>query len=168
MSSMRCCLSHTVKAEDIMTTDVVCLNESLDLHECEKILLDRGISGAPVVDEKGRLLGVLSKTDIVNHHYCSGEAEGGGDDALTTESAAGCHVFEYSSPKAGALMTPVPCIASVHTSLVDLAALMVDHELHRVVICHNRKVVGIVSSFDIMRAVAGRPLAAMAQRAKSA
>ena len=163
---MHQCLSLTMKAGDIMSTDVVCLNENLDLRECEKLLLDRGISGAPVVDDKGHLRGVLSKTDIVNHHYISGEDEGSGDESLKIERSAGSHVFEYSTPTAAALMTPVPCTASVNTNLEDLAALMVEHELHRVVICRNRKVVGIVSSLDIMRAVAGKPLSERRDRAE--
>lgn len=146
-----------IKARDIMTRDIVCLYQDTDLHECEKLLLDRGISGAPVVDEEGRLLGVLSKTDIVSHHFASGEEEGGDERSLRVEKTAGSHVFEYNSPLARDLMSPVPCTAAESCSLGALAALMVRREVHRVVITKEGRVVGIVSTMDILRAIATEP-----------
>lgn len=152
-----------IRATDVMTRDVFCLNETLDLHECEKLLLERGISGAPVVDDKGRLLGVLSKTDIVSHHFTSGEEEGGDERSLIVEKTAGSHVFEYKSPLARDLMSPVPCTAAESCCLGALAALMVRKEVHRVVITREERVVGIVSTMDILRAIATEPDAKCAE-----
>lgn len=146
-----------MKAADIMTRDVVCLNEELDLHECEKILLERAISGAPVVDTEGRLLGVLSKTDLLSHHYVSGEEEGGAADSPRVQTPRGTHVFRYEMPTARDVMTPVPCIATEWATIGELATLMVRREVHRIVICRQRKVVGIVSSMDVLRAIATEP-----------
>ena len=149
---------HTgTKARDVMTREIVCLNQDADLHECEKLLLDRGISGAPVVDEEGRLLGVLSKTDIVSHHFASGEEEEGDERSLRVEKTAGSHVFEYNSPRARDLMSPVPCTAGESCTLGALAALMVRRQVHRIVITRNERVVGIVSTMDILRAIATEP-----------
>jgi CBS domain-containing protein len=146
-----------MKARDIMTSDVVCLNQDLDIHECEKLLLERRISGAPVVDDEGHLLGVLSKTDIVSHHFVSGQEEGGGEDSLVIEGETGAHVFEYNSPRARDLMSPVPCTATESSTLRELAGLMVQREVHRVIITRRWKVVGIVSTMDILRAIAAPP-----------
>ena len=146
--------NDTIKAWEIMTPDVVCLNDELDLHECERLLVERGISGAPVVDQNGHLLGVLSKTDLVTHHLASGEEEGGGEDSLRLEEVAGSHVFEYNTPRARALMSPLPCTATETCSLGELAALMIERGVHRVVILRQRKIVGIVSTMDILRVVA--------------
>lgn len=143
-----------IRATDVMTRDVLCLNEALDLHECEKLLLEKGISGAPVVDDEGRLIGVLSKTDLVTHHFTAGEEEGADEDSLQREAVAGSHVFEYSSPRARDLMSPVPCTAPEHCSLRALAAIMVQRGVHRVVITRHWRVVGIVSTMDILKAIA--------------
>jgi CBS domain-containing protein len=152
------CTNDTLKASDIMTRDVVCLNEDLDLRECERILLDRGISGAPVVDIEGRLRGVLSKTDLITHHYADGEdiSDGG---AYRLEGVRGAHVVQVSPMVARDIMTPVPCVATEWATLGELASLMVRREVHRVVICQERKPIGIVSSMDILRAIADEPQA---------
>jgi CBS-domain-containing membrane protein len=154
---MSVCSIENVKAADIMTRDVVCLNEELDVRECEKILLDRGISGAPVVDSEGNLRGVLSKTDLISHHYTAGEEESGKPGPYRVSDLHGAFVFEMATPLARDIMTPVPCVASEWTTINELAALMARREVHRVVICRSRKVVGIVSSMDILRAIAKEP-----------
>ena len=151
---MSTCTAERITAQDIMTSDIVCLNEDLELRECEKILLEKGISGAPVVDVAGHLLGVLSKTDLVSHHFNYGEEGTGEKPTYKVENADGFHVVEFNTPKARDLMTPVPCVATEWATIHDLAALMVHKEVHRVVICRRRKIVGIVTSMDILRAIA--------------
>lgn len=153
---MAICAVENIKAGDIMTKEVVCLNEDLDLHECEKILLNKGISGAPVVDLEGHLKGVLSKTDLVTHHYVGGE-EAREDVPYKMQDVRGAYVVDYNTPSAGDMMTPVPCVATEWATIGEIAALMVRRQVHRVVICKNRKVIGIVSSMDILRAIAKEP-----------
>ena len=154
--------NDTITARDIMTRDVVFLNHQLDLHECEKVLLEHGISGAPVVDDKGRLLGVLSKTDLVSHHFTSGEEEGGGEDSFVMEKAPGTSIFEPEAARARDVMSPGTCTATELSGLGELAALMVERKMHRIVIMRHGMVVGIVSTLDILRAIASRPVAAAA------
>lgn len=146
--------TERLAARDIMTSDVVCLNEDLDIHECEKILLEKGISGAPVVDMQGHLRGVISKTDLVHYHFDRGDEELDEGETYRIQDVAGSHVVDFNTPSAKDVMTPVPCVAEESSSIAELAALMVRREVHRVVICRGRKVVGIVSSMDILKAIA--------------
>ncbi len=155
---MAICAVENIRAGDIMTKEVVCLNEDLDLHECEKILLNKGISGAPVVDVDGHLKGVLSKTDLVTHHYVGGE-EAREDISYKMEDVRGAYVVDYNTPSAGDMMTPVPCVATEWATIGEIAALMVRRQVHRVVILKDRRVIGIVSSMDILRAIAQEPAA---------
>ncbi|MFQ5701945.1 MAG: CBS domain-containing protein [Acidobacteriota bacterium] len=141
-------------ATDIMSPDVVCLNEDLDMHECERILIDREISGAPVVDAHGRLRGVLSKTDLIAYHY-SEQGEGTTPSPLYRIGGnRGGRIVEFDAPSARDVMTPVPCVATEGATLDELAALMSRKHVHRVVICRDRRVVGIVTTMDIMHAIA--------------
>ena len=54
-----------VLARDLMLTDVVTLSPELSLVDAQRVLLETGISGAPVVDETQRVVGVLSSSDLL-------------------------------------------------------------------------------------------------------
>src|SRR5262245_37209508 len=57
----------TLAAADLRTGNVVSLSETATLHEAVALLTDRGFSGAPVINEAGRPVGVLTQSDIVTH-----------------------------------------------------------------------------------------------------
>ena len=52
-------------ARDIMSTEVICVHEETDLRDLAKMFLEQGITGAPVVDKDGNLVGVISQTDLL-------------------------------------------------------------------------------------------------------
>jgi len=52
-------------ARDIMTSELITINESTSLEDALKLLINHKITGLPVVDDKGRLLGILSEYDII-------------------------------------------------------------------------------------------------------
>src|SRR3954454_22560515 len=54
-------------AAELMTEQVVSIPEDAPLHEAVAVLIDRGFSGAPVINEAGRPVGVISQSDIVVH-----------------------------------------------------------------------------------------------------
>jgi CBS domain-containing protein len=66
------------KASDIMTRDVVVLHPSDRLAEAVRLLLHERVSGAPVVDERGVCVGVLSATDVLNYDEARAPATAGG------------------------------------------------------------------------------------------
>ena len=53
------------KAQDIMTTPVITVTENIDIKELAKLLTSKRISGVPVVDDKGALLGIVTETDLL-------------------------------------------------------------------------------------------------------
>ena len=70
---------HSIKAKDYMTANLVTLSPDTSVMEAIRILLDKGISGAPVVDKMGRLVGLLSEKDcmrVATHAGYYGEAGG--------------------------------------------------------------------------------------------
>jgi Mg/Co/Ni transporter MgtE len=54
-------------AKDIMNPHVVSVTDTMDLREVAKIFMEEGITGAPVVDEMGHLVGVISQSDLVEY-----------------------------------------------------------------------------------------------------
>ena len=55
-------------AKDVMSNEVVCVPRDMDLRDLAKLFLEKGFSGAPVVDGSGDLVGVISQTDLLYYH----------------------------------------------------------------------------------------------------
>jgi CBS-domain-containing membrane protein len=150
------CLSRSLleqTAEDLMSRDVVCIPSSASLRAAARRLIEAGVSGAPVVDEDGRCLGVLSHTDLARF-LAKGEvcflsdsevfAEWQMDDV---EALPGEEVSRY--------VTRGAITAAAQTPVGELASLMSDARVHRVLITDGRgRIIGIVSSLDVLRALA--------------
>ena len=140
-------------AEDLMSRDVICIPATASLRTAARRLIESGVTGAPVVDDDGRCVGVLSHTDLAR--FLAREqpcpvaenevfAEWQLDDV---ESLPGEEVARY--------LTRSAITASGLTRIGELAELMCDARVHRVLITDPRgKVIGIVSSLDVLRAEA--------------
>ena len=151
----------TATAADLMTSPVYVLKADMDVREAVSTFDKHGISGAPVVDSEGDLVGVLSQTDIV-HWYL------GRDDELVVDTdywhradvqpasvPAGFKVIDTNVPMVSELMTPVTVAATADTSAARLAALMVEWKVHRVIVTHRGdQVAGIVSALDLLKVFA--------------
>jgi len=104
-----------------------------DTRAALEILLEEHISGAPVVDASGRLLGVLSQTDLL----------------LEVAERAGP---EPSSVRVGQVMTPLVLAVYETVGVPQAAALMASEGVHRLlVVSAAGDLVGILSSLDVMR-----------------
>jgi len=114
----------------VMTRDVTCVAADDAVDALEEILLTRGISGAPVVDELGRPVGMVSKTDLVASHYASLKA----------------------GTTVGDIMMPGPFCLATTESIAKAAGLMAFEGVHRVaVVGEDGRVVGIIAALDILR-----------------
>jgi len=147
-------------ARDIMTTDVVSVESGTSLRELERIFLEKGISGAPVVDEAGNLVGVISQTDLVYYHLTRSDTPVRDSDFYrmaeleASFAGTGFHVEDYNTGWVHEMMTPVVHTAGPDTPVADLAQLMILARIHRVLITENQKVVGLVSAMDLMGVLA--------------
>lgn len=150
-------------AKDVMTRDVVCVRTGTNLRELEKIFLERRISGAPVLDEKDRLVGVISQTDLVYYHLTREDRPFHESDfyrAAELDRAfegSGYHIEDYDIGLVGEMMTPVVHTAASETPVEDLARRMAEKRIHRMIITKGSKVVGMVSAMDLLKVIAGMP-----------
>jgi CBS domain-containing protein len=123
----------TLYASDVMIKDVLTVKESTPLKEVAKVLSERKITGAPVVDVNGNLLGVISETDIIRKTNSIGA---------------------WSPNTAGQIMTKPAVTVSPNETLQRICELMYNRSIHRVVVAEDRKIVGIITTMDILRAIA--------------
>ena len=140
-----------MQAKDIMTTNVVTASPSMTLKETAALLADHGIMGAPVVNAAGFLVGVISQTDLVRHER---EKSGGTPnyyvDPETRERLALASVGGGARVKD--LMTPLVISAGREDDVFDVARMMIDQRIHRVIIAEDNKLYGIVTTTDLLKA----------------
>ncbi|HLM45996.1 MAG TPA: CBS domain-containing protein [Myxococcaceae bacterium] len=135
--------------EEVMAREVIAVRPDTSLQLAAEQLLEHGISGMPVIDEEGQLVGMLSKTDVVRHQLEDGEA--------TVENLpSGQHLLEGTTVED--VMTPQVLAVWEGASLMDAAKIMVNAGVHRVpVVSRSGFLVGLISNTDIVRWVAGLP-----------
>lgn len=159
-----------VKVGRIMTPRVVTVAPYDDIREAARVLADHRISGALVTDRSGRPLGVLSTSDIVRFDVETQEAKTEEDRSFYETPATWSESedeFRYPDEDqewdqedgrvatVADRMTERVIAVDVATPLPAVARLMVSEKVHRVFVRSEGKIVGVVSTMDIVRAVAG-------------
>ena len=137
------------KAEEIMSTDVVTVHPKDSLHTVAKVLSDNNTSGAPVVDDIGRIVGIVSEHDIVNYLSTFDEKELEVVDSEGLPRLAQIYIQASAKPVEEVMITEV-VYAKPETNIEELARLMTENNINRVPIVVKGKMVGIVSRMDIL------------------
>lgn len=150
-------------AKDIMNPDVVLVHDDMSVHELAATLTQHGISGAPVLDGDGRLVGVVSLSDIVANDgkrqaIRGGEHVGdfflqGWEDELDETDMRPFHVVEDEGLTVADILTSVVYTVDENTDIATMADSMIQGRIHRLVVTRDDAVVGIVSTLDMLKAV---------------
>lgn len=150
-----------VTARDIMHHDVITVPYATPLSEVERIMSDNRISGAPVTDEAGRIVGIISLSDIIARYTEDPDARprrGPGFYHLSSEEMLDEDYDSFEVPKesedtAEDVMTAQIYSVSASAGLKDIAALMCEHRIHRVLVAENGRHVGLISTMEILDAL---------------
>lgn len=151
-----------LRARDVMQRDVISVRAGDPLDEVERALADARVSGLPVLDEDGQMLGVLSAKDLVRHRAEDAEVPedlGFEDtvlDADETEPVAYRRTLGGKACAGDVMSTDVATVGP-DADLVEVARTMVDREVHRLMVVERGRLVGIVSTMDVLRPIAGLP-----------
>ena len=152
-----------VKARDIMRTDVVTVSDSASLTEAVQRLAEARISGMPVTDEAGRVIGIVSIRDVLDFlsenpdqrrvfaprsYYLASF-----DEDLPAEQFDEIEVPEDIEATVADVMTAEIYSVQVDASLDEVARALVEHRVHRVLVTESRRHVGLVSALDVLTAL---------------
>jgi CBS domain-containing protein len=142
----------------IMTKDVFTVQPEMSVRELAQHLSHRRISGAPVVDGQGNLVGVVSQTDLAafaSHSLPSERDPQAFYQGIWMSAPPDRAVLERMSSRATVadIMAPYVYFATEDTSLVEVADLMLKRSIHRTIVLREGVVVGIVSCLDVIRAL---------------
>jgi CBS domain-containing protein len=148
---------------EIMTTHVVTVTPDTSVETLTNLFLERGFSGAPVIDSSGRAVGIVSKTDLLRESF--DRADGEPDDEPVSVSRGGIqiplgrgmHEQRGGGTTARDVMTPLAFTMPANASIARASALMALEGVHRVpVVAGDGKVAGILSALDVLRWLARR------------
>jgi CBS domain-containing protein len=144
-----------MNASDIMTTEVVTVTEQTPVREVVKILLARRISGAPVVDADGRVIGLVSEGDLLRRAELGTQKKRGSWLTFFTGTATLADDYVRSHGEvAGDIMTKHVIAVAPTATLADIADLMEERRVKRLPVIDGEKLVGIVSRSNLLRALA--------------
>ncbi len=145
-------------AKDIMTKKVVTVKPDTSIEELSALFVKHGISGAPVVDDAGRLFGVVTENDLIsqNKRLHIPTVISFLDAAIYLESS---RKFEQELKRMAATKVADICARKVititeNTTVVDIATIMSEKQVHLLPVVRDGKVVGIVGKRDVVKAVA--------------
>lgn len=143
-----------MQAKDVMTSPVVTVSPETPVTDVARLLLERHISAAPVVDESGKLLGIVSEGDLMRRPEAGTERRPSW--WLTLISDAQDEAREYLKSHgltARDVMTTHVLAVDEETALGEIATLLEKHRIKRVPVVRDGRVVGIVSRANLLQAL---------------
>jgi len=144
-------------AADVMRSDVLTIAPETPLRNVHRLFVDEEITGAPVVDETGRVLGVLSATDLVR---AVAEDDDEGDATFLRDMVElsgrdwGGLPEEYADRlqrlQACDAMSDEPIAVAPETPIPEVARRMRFHRIHRVLVLEDGRLRGLLTTFDLV------------------
>jgi CBS domain-containing protein len=144
-----------LKAKDIMATELITVTPETPVAEAAQILLEKRINGLPVLDEAGRLVGIICQSDLVAQqkrlpipsvfNLLDGLIPERSSKALEKE------MQKIAASRVSEAMSSKPVTVSPEASLEDIATLMVNKNFHTLPVVEHGKLVGIIGKVDVLR-----------------
>ena len=141
--------------KEIMTENPITVTVDMEIFKAAKILLDNRINGVPVVNDSGKLVGILCQSDLIAQQkklpvpslfsFLDGYI------SLSSMKNIEKEVRKIAASAVSDAMTPNPVTVGPDSSIETVAALMVDHNLYTLPVVDKGALVGVVGKEDILR-----------------
>jgi len=142
-----------MRAADIMTNSVITVAPKDSVQQVARLLLDHRISGVPVVDESGFMVGIVTESDLMRRSETeTDERRSWWLRAWTSREQLAYEYVRTHALKIADVMTRKVITASPDTALRDIASLLEQKRIKRIPVVNESKLVGIISRADLLRA----------------
>lgn len=144
-----------MRAHQIMTRPVITVTPDTTIVDAANIMLQKHVSGLPVVDAAGKLVGIISEGDFIRRSEIGTQRKRGRflKFILGPGQEAADFVHEHGR-KIAEIMTPEPLTIGEETPLEEIVRLMEKNNVKRLPVIRADKIVGIVSRSNLLQAVA--------------
>ncbi|HEX2041150.1 MAG TPA: CBS domain-containing protein [Acidimicrobiales bacterium] len=153
-------MPRSTLVRDVMTTDVLTFRPTDTVEAAARALSERHLGGAPVVDDDGRLVGLLEDDDLIVqeariHFPTVVSVLGAYIELPTSHSRMESELRKAVGALVGDVMDPEPPTCSPDDTLETVATVMHERAASRLPVVEDGRVVGIVSRGDLVRDIAG-------------
>ncbi len=146
-----------MNAADIMVKDVVTVGPDAPVMDIAALMLERHISGLPVVDGDGRVLGIVSEGDLIRRPEIETDrVKLGWLRLLVSDEARARDFVKHHGRTAREVMTQPALSVAVDTPLAEVVRLMERHRVKRLPVVERGKLAGLVTRTDLLRALVSR------------
>lgn len=148
-----------LRAKDLMTDNPVSIRRTATVREAIALLTERGFSAAPVIDEAGRPIGVVSRTDILIHerehvHQAGMEDTTEWDSIPFVRGREGFSIEIPDPTPVEEIMTPIIFTVSLMTTAREVVKQMLGLKVHHLFVVDSEEVlVGVISTLDVLRSL---------------
>jgi CBS domain-containing protein len=144
-----------MRAHQIMTRSVITVTPETSIVDAANLMLQRHVSGLPVVDAAGKLVGVVSEGDFIRRSEIgTGRKRGRWLRFILGPGKSASDFVHEHGHKVGEVMTKSPLTITEDTALAEIVALMEKNNVKRLPVVQGDRVVGIVSRANLLQAVA--------------
>jgi len=144
-------------AKEIMTREVVTVRVDTSLKELARKFVETRYSNMPVLDQAGKLVGLISETDLIEQqqplHIPTVMAFFDGVFYLDSEKQFKEQVDRVTATTVGELCKRKPVTCTPETGVREIAGLMSKHKAHLLPVMENGQMVGVVARLDLIRAM---------------
>lgn len=144
-----------ITARDIMTTEVISVTPDTSIVSAARILLEKKINGAPVVDEDGRLVGIICQSDLIAQQkkipiptlftFLDSVIQ------LNSAKQIEKQISKIAALTVAEAMARKPVTVHPDSTIETVAALMVDSNLHTLPVVEGSRLVGVIGKEDVLR-----------------
>ena len=149
-----------IKAQDMMTSDVITVKDSMSVRELAKLLSAKKISGAPVVDAQGKLVGIVTESDLIDQtkrvHIPTVMALFDSFLFLENPDRLEKDLKKMAASTVGDICSKEIVRVERETPLDELATFMSEKNVHTLPVMDGDSIVGVIGKSDIIRSLAHR------------
>ena len=152
-----------MKARDVMVRDVITIGPRDSVAHAANLIAQNDVSALPVIDDHGRLVGLISEGDLMNREEIGTEIHHPWwIEAVTPGATLAAEFAKSHGKRVEEVMSENVITATEDTSLADIAALLERNRIKRIPILRNGELVGIVSRSNLVQALASNGAASTA------
>lgn len=151
---------QSLVAKDIMTPQIKAVPQNWTMQKFAKFLADNDLSGSPVADENGELVGIATLKDVSEFHFNSVESQYEKEmDAEERKESRRLRMMIFEGlakvpVEVSDIMTPILFSVNENDSVETIAKLMMAEHLHRVFVKSAGEVCGIITTYDLLKIIA--------------